>query len=966
MVNGSLRVYGEYRNTSSVDNWSASTDFDGTSIAPRAVSVRFASGSSAYYGTGSGLKVVGTPSATTSIQSLSGTYSLSLENTTFEARYLRVRNTDADGIEFLGNTAISAFDYADLATGVDTGRVMTFDDDTVNRNTGSLYTGLSFAFDTGHTSGTNVYLNGTTSNALTFTLHTGALAGEAYDNDQSTGACGAFRWDDSSCQFIDQRYYRWRNNDGGEAVPDSDWYNGSSSLWTHRQKVHIVNTGTVAASSVAVKVVLPYQSQMQADFRDIRFTQADGISLIPHWIEKYSSAGTAHVWVKVPSLPLNGTADVYVYYGNTSAVQASSGTSTFTYFYDAESGLSGMSGDTTLFTTGAARALQSPYSSLGSNMLKASVGNEDNYTNTGMANTSAGVSSNSTIRGRMYVDVNGQNDDFCTTFAVGGTISSNYGYCLSPLGVDERVRIVRNATRGGRDQTTIADESPTFSTSGWYDFRINWTSSGQISATLYDPSGSVFSSLTITDSVNTGSGIGFTFWYQHEGWDDIRATALLTSDPTVVILPPQQHGGATWLANENVAYMTANQGDVLRLRAGIRNTGTSVTNQQLRLDYAVKGGYANCESVPDMNYDAVPTQSSCSGSPVCMATSTYYVNDADTTPLLSTPKGLAYTAGRMVEDPSNYTTAYTIPMNTYTEVEYAMSFTSSAMQPSYCFRVSNDGDRLVSYTKVAEAAVLQAPIISNFDWTETPISLVNTGTTTRIFATGTVTDYNGVADLASSTGVVYRSLVSGGHACAANDNNCYQGEKVQCVLSECSGFSCTLSCSVDMQYFADPTDIGDYAAEDWRFRASVFDSQGLSDTDTAVAELNSLKAIALGTSVIDYGSIEVGSSTQSGTNPSINVQNAGNTLYEVHIAGTDLSASGSTIGVDNQRYATSTFAVDSCTLCGVLSATPTGFGLILPKPVSTVPVSENLYWGIQIPNGTKTVPHNGIINLLAN
>ncbi len=964
-VNGALRIYGEYRNTATTDHWSATTDFDGSAVASRAASVRFASGSSAYYGTGSGLKIVGSPAATTTVQSLSGTYGLTFENATFEARYLRLRNTDVSGVAFLGDTAITALDYADLATGVDTGRILTFDASAVNRNTGSLYTGLSFAYDSGHTSGVNAYLNGTTSNAITFTLHSGAIAGEAFDNDQSPSACGAFRWDDSSCQFIDQRYYRWRNNDGGEAVPDSSWYNGSSSSWTHRQKVHVVNTGTIAASSVAIKVVLPYQAQMQADFRDIRFTQADGITLIPHWIEKYSSAGTAHVWVKIPSLPSSGTADVYVYYGNTSAAQASSGTSTFAYFYDAESGLTGMSGDTSMFTTGAARALASPFSSLGSNMLKASVGNENNYTNTGMANTGAGVSSNSTIRGRMYVDVNGQNDDFCTTFAVAGSISANYGYCLSPLGVDERVRIVRNATRGGRDQTTLAEESPTFNTSGWYDYKINWASGGNITATLYDPSGTVISTLSTTDSTHTTSGIGFTFWYQHEGWDDVRATALLASDPTVIVFPPQQHGGATWLASENVAYMTANQGDILRLRAGIRNTGTALSNQQLRLDYAAKGAYANCESVPDGHYGAVPTQASCTGSPVCMATSTHYANDANTTPLLSTPKGLAYTAGRMVEDPSNYTTAYNIPMNTYTEVEYAMTFTSSAMQPSYCFRVSNNGDRLVSYTKVAEAAVLQAPIISNFDWNASPISLVNTGTTTRIFATGTVTDYNGVTDLASSTGVVYRSLVSGGHTCTANDNNCYREEKVQCSLSDCAGFSCTISCSVDLQYFADPTDVGDYASEDWRFRVSVFDSQGLSDTDTAVAELNSLKAIALGSAVIDYGSIEVGSSTPSGSNPSIAVQNAGNTLYEVQVAGTNLSAAGSAITVDNQRYATSTFAVDSCTLCGVLSPTPTGFGLILPKPVSTVPVSENLYWGIQIPNGTKTVPHNGTISLLA-
>lgn len=71
------------------------------------------------------------------------------------------------------------------------------------------------------------------------------------------------------------------------------------------------------------------------DFADIRFTTADGITLVPYYIEKIEGAGsssTAVCWIKHPQLP-PGSSYIYMYYGNPGAASLSSAEDIFD-FYD--------------------------------------------------------------------------------------------------------------------------------------------------------------------------------------------------------------------------------------------------------------------------------------------------------------------------------------------------------------------------------------------------------------------------------------------------------------------------------------------------------------------------------------------------------------------------------------------------------------------------------------------------------
>lgn len=88
--------------------------------------------------------------------------------------------------------------------------------------------------------------------------------------------------------------------------------------------------------------VVHCNSTIQADFDDIRFTTADGLTLISHWTEWYTASTNAMVWVKFPVIPKHPQSVTYfMYYGNGAAVSGSSGTNTFIAFDDFEAGVVG-------------------------------------------------------------------------------------------------------------------------------------------------------------------------------------------------------------------------------------------------------------------------------------------------------------------------------------------------------------------------------------------------------------------------------------------------------------------------------------------------------------------------------------------------------------------------------------------------------------------------------------------------
>ena len=98
------------------------------------------------------------------------------------------------------------------------------------------------------------------------------------------------------------------------------WY---YSDWLYRRPITITEQSGNTLTDFQVAINITYDSNMQTDFDDLRFTYYNGNSgtesEIPYWIEDKVDGSWAYVWIKVPEIPANGNATVYMYYGNPSA-----------------------------------------------------------------------------------------------------------------------------------------------------------------------------------------------------------------------------------------------------------------------------------------------------------------------------------------------------------------------------------------------------------------------------------------------------------------------------------------------------------------------------------------------------------------------------------------------------------------------------------------------------------------------
>jgi hypothetical protein len=779
----------------------------------------------------------------------------------------------------------------------------------------------------------------------------GNLSGESYDNDGGD-ACGYIRWSDSACLFVNQAHYRWRADDGNGDVPSSEWYNAS---WSKRKKIGVTNNATTTLTNYPTRIDVPYDADMQTDFDDLRFTDDTGTTSISYWIENVAASATATVWVSVPYMDNLGTADIYVYYGNNSATDASDGDATFDFFDDFEDGnITEYSGNTSKFSAGTTFNYHGTYG------LDAGTSYGD-VTTSGIYRTGALLGQGDTIRFFQYVDGPAE-DEPCAYFGVQAS-AQNYAVCLDQYPSD-KVVLAKNVTSNDGSGTYLASTSVTFAT-GWYEVIIDWFTNNVIRVSVYDDAGDLFATTTASDSTYTSGGVGFGYWFQYGGWDFYSSRQYISEEPTYIFGGEQGNGGATWLAAEDDAVSGIEPGENIRVRFSVQNTGVQITGQNFRLQYASKGAALNCESVPYVNYNDVPTTSSgCGSHAACMTTSTQITNNASTAGLLSYPASLSFALGQVLEDPSNETTSMTVNANQATEIEYNFQLTSSATDGRYCFRTTDGGLDLDNYVHIAELLVQHPPTITNWSFNNAQDITLTEGATTTIMATGTVSDLNGYTDILFATSTFYRSAVTA--SCSDNLNSCYQIASTSCLMSDCAGTSCTLTCSAEIEHFADPTDTGIYAAQNWLAGVFVEDSTGLTDSDTSLGvELMTLFGLSVDTSVLNFGSLYVGEDTGS-TNAVTSVQNTGNANIDIDLLGTDLEGTSSTIAVGETRYATSTFVYGACSICQFLTGSATQVEVDLPKPTSTsTPIEDDIYWGINIPLGTGAELHQGTNTFIA-
>jgi len=116
------------------------------------------------------------------------------------------------------------------------------------------------------------------------------------------------------------------------------------SNWTYRKEITVTNASAdyqtkilVGESSGATGEEVDCGGHVAADFDDLRFTAADGTTLLDYWIESITGStpnGLATVWVQNNA---GADATLYMYYGGTESA-VSSGADTFDDFDDFEAG----------------------------------------------------------------------------------------------------------------------------------------------------------------------------------------------------------------------------------------------------------------------------------------------------------------------------------------------------------------------------------------------------------------------------------------------------------------------------------------------------------------------------------------------------------------------------------------------------------------------------------------------------
>ncbi len=286
------------------------------------------------------------------------------------------------------------------------------------------------------------------------------------------------------------------------------------------------------------------------------------------------------------------------------------------------------------------------------------------------------------------------------------------------------------------------------------------------------------------------------------------------------------------------------------------------------------------------------------------------------------------------------------------DISYGGSALSDGSTYYWRIRFWDSGGVAGAWSKIQEFKTNQLPTVTTVDVNSGNDIDLSEGSTKTVTWTATVTDPDGYSDIDTVTGKLFRSGVTGASSCTTNDENCYAD--TNCNLSNCSGSSCTATCSADIQFFADATDTGTYATEYWLGYIKATDQAGknadnLSSSD--ITDVNSLLALSTDSS-LSYGFMLAGDDSGS-TNQTTTVTNTGNQSIDVDLSGDDMcttypTCSGDTIPANNQEYSTSTFTYGSGTQ---LSTTSSVVDISLPKSTqSPSNSSTTIYWGIKIPS----------------
>lgn len=238
------------------------------------------------------------------------------------------------------------------------------------------------------------------------------------------------------------------------------------------------------------------------------------------------------------------------------------------------------------------------------------------------------------------------------------------------------------------------------------------------------------------------------------------------------------------------------------------------------------------------------------------------------------------------------------------------------------------------------------------------------GSSLNVSCTGTVSDLDGYLDISSVEAVFYRSGIGAG--AADNDNNHYSST---CSGGAGSGTTQPFTCTFPVWFIADPTDVGsNNAADDWTCKITPSDGDGTGSDGTDTIEMNSLSAISVTPSSIDFnGALSAGGNSGS-INDTTEFYNIGNVAIDVEVSGSNLctdypTCATNVISTGNIEYKDTAFTYGA----GIdLTNSPVFNGYNIAKStVRPSNQSRTTYWGIGIPLSVTSGTYTGVATFTA-
>lgn len=271
-------------------------------------------------------------------------------------------------------------------------------------------------------------------------------------------------------------------------------------------------------------------------------------------------------------------------------------------------------------------------------------------------------------------------------------------------------------------------------------------------------------------------------------------------------------------------------------------------------------------------------------------------------------------------------------------------------------------------TQTASSTVIvgnAAPTVTSVSVNAGSAITLTANATTAVSVYALISDNNGCTDITSGTSTIllYRSGVTSSTCLTtANNLNCYRATAFT-ATSSCSGNQMGATTTFGVYYFADPTDASstEYGSQNWTATVIFKDANNTTGSGDPLSgvELNSLTALNVTTSSINYGTLSA--SSTSATNEVTTSTNAGNTSSTISLsANNTLTSSNDSIATTSQHYATSTFTWNSAGPEQQLQPTATHVpGSIMTKPTSTTNVNREIFWALNVPAGKATGTYSG-------